>query len=446
VSPEDKPPTRGKRLLKLAGMSAALAGSYASGRIARTFMSSESARQARKEAAAFAGERIVKTLGELKGAAMKVGQMASMASDLLPPELSSALQSLQKQAPPMAYEVIAEQIEREFGLPVERLFASFDRQPFAAASIGQVHRARTDDGREVVVKVQYPGVDSAVSSDMAHLKLALRAGGLVRIDKQALDAVFDEIKRRMYEELDYCNEADNLRAFQAFHARHPFVVVPSVVGERSAKRVLTLSYEPGDALSDLDALGYTQAERDLCGTHLWACADAQCFEFGRLHADPNPANFAFRRDGSVVLYDFGCVKTLSPDVMPNYVQLVTAGLRRDYVAAEAVLQRMGVRRPGGDPPIAFYALVRDWLATPFMHSESFDFGTAQLERDALRELLPVVVQHIGAFRVAEELVFFNRTIAGLYAVLRKMRARVPVQRMLSDRIPGLDALLGLPPA
>lgn len=429
--------------MKLVGMSASVAGSYAAGRIARTFMSSEAAKQAASESAAKAGARIVETLGELKGAAMKVGQMASMASDLLPHDMAEALQSLQKHAPPMAYAVIAEQIEREFGQPVELLFSSFEREPFAAASIGQVHRARVDDGREVVVKVQYPGVDSAVGSDMLHLKLALRASGLVRHDKRALDTVFDEIRLRMDEELDYCNEADNVRAFGEFHARHPFVIVPRVVGERSAKRVLTLTYEPGDNVADFDALGYTQAERDACGTSLWACANAQSFDFGRLHADPNPANFAFRRDGKVVLYDFGCVKTLAPDVMPSYAELVLAGLRRDYRALDDVLTRMGLRVPGTEPPLDVYAIARDWLALPFMDDETFDFGSARLERDALREVVPAVLQHIDAFRPAGELVFFNRTIAGLYAVLRKMRARVPVQRMLEERVPGAGALLGI---
>lgn len=430
--------------MKLIGMSASVAGNYAANRVARAFMSPESAQQAASESAAKAGERIVQTLGELKGAAMKVGQMASMAADLLPPEMAEALQSLQRQAPPVSYEVIAAQIERELGRPVERLFDRFERAPFAAASIGQVHRARTDDGREVVVKVQYPGVDSAVSSDMAHLKLALRASGLVQLDKQALDTVFDEIRRRMDEELDYCNEADNVRAFGEHHARHPHVVVPRVVGERSAQRMLTLTYEPGDALNDLDARGYSQAERDRCGTNLWAIVDSQCFDFGRIHADPNPANYAFRRDGRVVLYDFGCVKTLGPEVMRNYGQLVQAGLSRDFVAAEDVLQRMGVRKAGTPAPVDVYESVVDWLATPFMNAPDYDFGASTLERDALREIMPLMLRHIGHFRAASELVFFNRTIAGIYAVLRKMRARVPIQRMLDQRVPGTAQLLRVP--
>jgi predicted unusual protein kinase regulating ubiquinone biosynthesis (AarF/ABC1/UbiB family) len=124
------------------------------------------------------GERIAETLGELKGAAMKIGQMASIGSDILPKELSDALTKLQKEAPPMPYEVIAEQIERELGSPPELLFNAFDETPFASASIGQVHRATTDDGRDVVVKVQYPGVRSSIDSDIANVAALLRLHAL----------------------------------------------------------------------------------------------------------------------------------------------------------------------------------------------------------------------------------------------------------------------------
>jgi hypothetical protein len=209
--------------------------------------------------------------------------------------------------------------------------------------------------------------------------------------------------------------------------------------------VLTLTYEPGDALADLDALGYTQAERDLCGTHLWTAADSQSFDFGRIHADPNPANFAFRRDGTVIMYDFGCVKTLAEGMLDDYAELVRTGLHRDWQGLERVLQHMGLRRPGTEPPFELYHAVRDWLVAPFVGSDSFDFGAAQLERDALRDVVPVALRHVGALRPVGELVFFNRAIAGHYATLRKMRARVPVQRMLAARIPGIEGPLGLVP-
>lgn len=292
------PVSKGRRFLKLAGMTAAVATNYASGKLRAALGSDETASDALHR---LNGERIARTLGELKGAAMKIGQMASIGSDLLPKELSDALGKLQRDAPPMAFEVIEAQIERELGEKVGLLFRDFDTTPFAAASIGQVHRARTDDGRDVVVKVQYPGVDASVDSDLGHLKLALRASGLVnRVHRKGLDRVFEELRARLHEELDYCNEADNVRRFHRFHADHEGIVVPDVVGERSAQRVLTLTYEPSDPLLKLDELNYTQEARDAIGRHLFRALSTQLFELRAIQSDPNPANYGFRDRKSVV--------------------------------------------------------------------------------------------------------------------------------------------------
>jgi len=432
--------------MKLAGMTLSAAGHYAKGRINRAMLSGEAADKARGQAAGEAALRIAQTLGELKGAAMKVGQMASMAADLLPEEFSQALSGLQRNAPPMDYDVIEGQVRAEFGQPLETLFDRFEREAFASASIGQVHRATTDDGREVVVKVQYPGVDGAVDSDMRHLKLALRASGLVQLGREALDATFEEIQARMHEELDYCNEADNVRMFHEFHRRHPFVVVPQVVGERSAKRVLTMTYEPGDSAAELDALGYTRAQRNLCGTNLWTLADSQAFDFGRIHADPNPANFAFRPDGTVVLYDFGCVKQLAEHVMPSYSALVRHGLAHEWGELDRVLIDMGVRKgETAAPPFELYRLAVDCVAPEFIGSETFDFHATRLEKRVVAEVAPAVLRHVTKFQPDKELVFFERTIAGHYANVRRIGATVPVQRMLADRIDGVAELLQIPP-
>ena len=269
TSRDKRPPGgRGTRFLKLAGMTTSVMGTYARARMKSLFSSEEEARESRAATYLETGQRIAKTLGELKGAVMKVGQMASIGSDLLPPELSQALGSLQKEAPPVPFEVIEGQIERELGAAPEILFSWFDREPFAAASIGQVHRATTDDGREVVVKVQYPGVDVSVDSDLAQLKLALRAAGFIRLRRKVLNELFAEVRARLHEELDYTNEAENVRLFQEFHRKRgdTALIVPDVVGERSSQRVLTLTYEPGDPLSSINERGYSQEERDRIGT------------------------------------------------------------------------------------------------------------------------------------------------------------------------------------
>lgn len=417
------PTTRGQRFAKLAGMTASVAANYAKNRLSTAFKNAEQTAIDRAAHYAQSGERIAQTLGELKGAAMKIGQMASVAQDVLPKELAQALTKLQKEAPPMSYEVIAEQIQRELGSRPEHLFSHFSREPFASASIGQVHRARTDDGREVVEKVQYPGVDTSVDSDLAHLRLALRASGLLKLSKENLNVLFGEIRARLHEELDYTHEADSVRLFRKFHASKPYVSIPEVVGERSSQRILTLTYVPGDNINDLDARGYTQEARDRIGHHLFELFLEQMFRLGSIHADPNPANFAFRPDGSLVVYDFGCVKELKPEIVKAYASTILSGIREDYDGVERGLIALGARNTAG-PPVeaAYYKEWRDVLLEPFARPEPFDYAKSTVH-EAVVARAPTILKRIASFQPPVEVVFIDRVLAGHYGNLRKIRAR-----------------------
>jgi predicted unusual protein kinase regulating ubiquinone biosynthesis (AarF/ABC1/UbiB family) len=418
-----RPVSKGRRFLKLAGMTASVTANYAGARLKGVFQDATDAARARADAHQFSGEKIADTLGELKGAAMKIGQMASVAGDVLPRELSTALRKLQKEAPPVEYEVIAEQIEAELGSPPELLFERFDREPFASASIGQVHRARTDDGREVVVKVQYPGVDRSVDSDLFQLKIALKASGLVQMSRKSLNELFHEIRARLREELDYCNEADNVRDFRKFHADHSFVIVPEVVGERSAQRVLTLSYEAGDSINDLHTLGYSREVIDTIGANLFELTLSQLFEFQRLHADPNPANFAFRPNGDIVLYDFGCVKRCKPEIIRWYRETILAAIDENWDRVDQGMIELGARRPAGPrPEDAYYKVWRDLLLLPFLGDAPFDYGDSTIHDD-LKKLIPGVLRRLDSFQPPVELIFIDRVIAGHYGNMRTLRAR-----------------------
>jgi predicted unusual protein kinase regulating ubiquinone biosynthesis (AarF/ABC1/UbiB family) len=428
-------------------MTASVAGNLAKTRVKSLFQSEVDAAASREVSNRESGNRIAQTLGELKGAVMKVGQMASIAQDVLPKELADALGKLQREAPPVDYAVIAEQVERELGSAPELLFSRFDPTPFAAASIGQVHRATTDDGRDVVVKVQYPGVEDAVDSDLAQLKLALRASGIVNIGRAALNASFTEVRKHLHEELDYTNEADNVRLFREFHlgkdaqgkVRHDFMVLPEVVGERSSKRVLTLSYEGGDQSSDLQSLGYTQAQRDALGRNLFHMLCSQVFELGILHADPNPGNFAFRPDGKIVLYDFGCAKRLRLDIIVAYKDLIEKGIAENWDAVDDALLRLEVRRPDGPrPDDGFYKSWRDTFADPFLDIAIFDYGRSTLH-DEVVKLIPASIKRMGSFQPATELIFLDRTVVGHYGNMRTLAARVPSYTFLKrylDAFPG----------
>ena len=435
--PVASPPSRSKRFLKLAGMTASVAGNLAKTKVKALFQTDAEAAVAREEANRESGNRIAQTLGELKGAVMKVGQMASIAHDVLPKELSEALGKLQREAPPMEFEVIAAQVERELGSAPEVLFKRFEREPFAAASIGQVHRATTDDDREVVVKVQYPGVEDAVDSDLAQLKIALRASGIVNIGREALNASFREVRARLHEELDYTNEATNVRLFRDFHVgRHDFMVLPEVVGERSSKRVLTLTYEPGDHLTNLKTAGYSQAERDALGRNLFKMMCSQVFELGIIHADPNPGNFAFRRDGTIVLYDFGCAKRLREDIIVAYKDLIVEGIAEDWDAVDDALLRLEVRRPDGPrPDDAFYKSWRDTFADPFLDVAIFDYGRSTVH-DEVVKLIPASIKRMASFQPATELIFLDRTVVGHYGNMRILESRVPSYTFLKGYLDG----------
>lgn len=416
---------RGRRFFKLARMSASVAASSAADRVSSLFKSKEDAERDRQKVSARAGERIAATLGELKGAAMKLGQMASMARDVLPPQLADALTGLQKDAPPMPFEVIREQIERELGSPPEMLFDRFDEEPFAAASIGQVHRAKTDDGREVVCKVQYPGVDKSVDSDLAQLKFAFRSAGLLRVPKKALDGIFEEIRITLKEELDYTNEAENVRLFQRLHADDDFIVIPDVVGERSSGRVLTLEYEQGETLAAAAAdPRYTQEVRDLLGERFYRMVYKQYWQCAALHLDPNPANFAVRPDGTIVIYDFGAIKRFPESHLRNHRNLVVTALAHDDAGMEKALIDLGIRVPGTDPVPSFYPAMSKFLedirdAGPIAHGES------GLHNDFL-DLAKILLRYPRRFQPSRYLTLFDRVHTGHYTNVRTLQATVPI--------------------
>ncbi len=416
---------RSRRLMKFASTTASVAADAAISRVSGLFKSRESAQRDLEAAMTRSGERVAKTLGELKGAAMKLGQMASMAGDILPPQLADALTVLQADAPPIPFSVIREQIERELGDAPERLFDHFDEEPFAAASIGQVHRATTDDGRDVVCKVQYPGVDKSADSDLANLRFALRAAGLLKAPRKAMDELFEEIRDRLREELDYTNEAENVRRFRRLHADEPHIVIPDVVGERSSGRVLTLTYEGGDALADLHGdERYPQELRDQIGERLYRLVYRQYFEFGWLHLDPNPANFAVRPNGDLVVYDFGATKQFPDAVVDSHRGLVTAALANDHPAMEEHMGALGIRTPDTQPVSEIYPLLHQFMCG-IRDAGHLDHSTSK-HHESWLDIAKLFLRYPGRFQPSRHLTLFDRANTGHYTNARTIGAVVPI--------------------
>lgn len=435
----DKPITsRAGRFMKLAGMTASVATRYAGERVRRALGGSGDEGTRLSQTYDKMANDIANTLGELKGAVMKVGQIASQTQDFLPAEFSKALQKLQKEAPPMPFTVIREQIQRELGADPQQLFQAIDEKPYAAASIGQVHRARLRSGQEVIVKVQYPGVDKSCDSDLKQLRLALKLGGLLKIPKEMVDQLFEEIRVRLHEELDYENEARNIERFRAFHRNDPGVLIPAVIHEYSSRRVLTLELVEGDHISQVTPERYGQETINRIGHRIFTTMADQLFKFQCIHGDPHAGNFAYRPDGTVILYDFGCVKELKPEIVEAYRKTLIAALHEDYEALDRYMIDLGVRVED-KPPVdsAYYAMWRDILIRPFAsRDEVYNFARSDIHQQVAAKT-PTIWKYMDHFRPPVESIFIDRMIAGHYWIMKRLGVQAAFRGEL-ERYLGLD--------
>lgn len=432
-----KPVTsRSGRFFKLAGMTASVAGQYA-GQRARRLFGQEQDEAARSEHYSRMAGQLVDTLGELKGAVMKVGQIASQTQDFLPREFSDALQKLQKEAPPMPFDVIVGQVEAELGKPLGELFEYLQEEPYAAASIGQVHRARMHSGEDVIVKVQYPGVDDSCDSDLKQLRMALRLGGLLKMPKDHVDQLFAEIRVRLKEELDYENEARNLEAFQEFHKNDEWIRIPRVISSHSARRVLTMELLEGDHISAITPEKYSQDTINLIGHRIFTMMADQLFRFQCIHGDPHAGNFAYRPDGTIILYDFGCVKKLKPEIVEAYRKALVSALAEDYAALDRHLIDLGARvesQPAVDE--AYYAMWRDILVKPFNSDAPYDFAESDIHKRVAAKTT-TVFKYLDYFKPPVESIFIDRMIAGHYWMMKRLGVQAAFREELETYlVPG----------
>jgi predicted unusual protein kinase regulating ubiquinone biosynthesis (AarF/ABC1/UbiB family) len=331
---------RAARVGRLAGGQAAR--SYAT-RAANLGRTSEGRRAAAERRQAEAAEQIVEVLGSMKGAAMKVGQVASFIdTGAFPPEFQERLQGklaeLRDSAPRVPFERMREVAEDELGEPLEDAFAEFEYEAVAAASIGQVYRARLHDGRRVAVKVQYPGVARAVRSDLQNLGLIMRVAKRMApgMDVRAITA---EIRERLTDELDYEHEAQSHRAFARAWRDHPFILVPDVVTSMSSERVLVSEWVDGAGFDEVKAMD--RATRDRFGEIVFRFFFGSLYRNGHFSGDPHPGNYLLMEDGRVAFLDFGMTKRVPPAHLLAEVDALRLGMERDAEGLHARLAAMG---------------------------------------------------------------------------------------------------------
>jgi predicted unusual protein kinase regulating ubiquinone biosynthesis (AarF/ABC1/UbiB family) len=306
------PTGRVRRTAQVGSVVGAEGARYAGTRAANLARSPEQAAEALDQRHLEAAERMVQTLGKMKGAAMKVGQLASFIdTEFLPPEYRELYQeqlaTLRSTAPPMPWEKVRGVLDEEWEDPVEELFQDFDHEAAAAASIGQVHRATLPDGRRVAVKIQYPGVADAIAADMRNAGLILRMAKALAPGLDA-KAAAEELKERVLEELDYELEAQSQRAFARGYRDHPFIHVPDVVTRLSTERVLVSEWVDGVGFEDVRAL--PQPERDRFGEIVFRFCFGSIFHLQHFNADAHPGNYLLMPDGRVAFLDFGMTKHL----------------------------------------------------------------------------------------------------------------------------------------
>jgi predicted unusual protein kinase regulating ubiquinone biosynthesis (AarF/ABC1/UbiB family) len=337
---------------------AAKVGRLAGGQAARGYATKAAnlarSEDGRRDAAARrqveAAEQIFEVLGQMKGAAMKVGQVASFIdTGAFPPEFQERVQAklaeLRDAAPRVSFDRMRKLIEADMGERLAGVFAEFDEEAVAAASIGQVYRARLHDGREVAVKVQYPGVAQAVRADLQNLGLIMRVAKRMApgMDAQAMTR---EIRERLTDELDYEHEAQQHRAFARTWRAHPFIYVPPVLTELSSEHVLVTEWVDGRGFEEVRELD--RPTRDRFGEIVFRFFFGSLYRNGHFSGDPHPGNYRLMDDGRVAFLDFGMTKRVSPADLAAEIAAVRFGMEGDVEGLHRQLGAMGFFDPADD--------------------------------------------------------------------------------------------------
>ena len=380
-------------------------------------------------------EDVAKELGEMKGVLMKAGQLISFIFEALPDEAQDALATLQADAAPMAPSLAAEVVRGDLGRAPERVFLDWSDMPIAAASIGQVHKAITPNGRDVAVKVQYPGVHDAIESDLdaAEVMYAMFSSMMLK----GLDAkgLVDELRLRMREELDYRLEATNVAEFEERFAGHPWVRIPKLVPEFSTERLLTTEWIEGLTFEQFREQASDDTKQRSAEV-VWRFAQNAIHRHGMFNGDPHPGNYKFHHDGSVSFLDYGLVKRWSPGEWESLKPTMDAVvIDRDPDLVVKRMEQSGFLRTGHglDAQMVF-----DYVSSPYVPylTDEFTF-TRDWMRDTLAVILDVQGPHaevIEQLNMPPSFVILDRVIWGVSAILGKLDAHGPWRAMLLEYI------------
>lgn len=367
-------------------------------------------------------------LAKMRGAAMKVGQLLSMdAGNLIPPEFAVILERLRSEGMTMPAAQLYDVLESNWGSEWQAPFSRFTFDPVAAASIGQVHRAHTHDGRDLAVKIQYPGVKASIDSDINNVVSLLRMSGLLPKSLD-IDPLVEEARRQLHLEAGYLHEGEQIRSYTALlegYEHRDRVLVPEYMEDLSTDQILTMSFVDGVPLEK--ALIGASARTDNAMTVLLDLMFAELSQFHCVQTDPNPANYLYdKATDRIVLLDFGAVRSFSTEFTGRYMSALSAAVDQNREALRDALEMLGFFQQGISVSNTQTVLDIFMLATePLRSSETYDFGASDLSA-RIHALGQSISSDPDAWHTPPpDVLFLHRKIAGLYLIAMRVGARVP---------------------
>jgi len=433
---------RSARAVELAKIGSRAGANYAAMSAKSAFASDEKRVELRERFELETAEQVAEVLGNMKGAVMKLGQMASYLDQGLPEPVRDALANLQSDAPPMSAALAAEVIVRELGGQPDEIFAVWNPVPIAAASIGQVHRATTHDGQDVAVKIQYPGVDEAIRTDLDSSDLLFNVMGLIfpGMDPKPIVA---ELRERLTEELDYRNEAQNQTRFATAYEGHPTIHVPRVLERYSTGRVLTSEFVVGASFAEV--ITWSQAERNLAAETLYRFAFGGIYRLGMFNGDPHPGNYLFAPGGKITFLDFGLCKIFTPDEVAIFERLIRFMVYdNDMEAFARYSQEIGVLNDASRfSPEKIFAYFSHFYE--FVLEDEEMAMTAEYASESIRRYFDLSGPHAEIMKsanVPSSMVIVQRINLGLFALFADLRATGNWRRLAEEIWP----FVGAPPS
>ena len=425
--PVSVPATRARRLAGLGGMASGIAGNMAAEGI-RQLASGQRPDLRDLLLTPRNASRIADQLARMRGAAMKVGQLVSMdAGEILPPELAQIMSRLRADADYMPPKQLKQVLNANWGDDWLKQFRKFDVRPIAAASIGQVHRAQTRDGRDLAIKVQYPGVARSIDSDVQNVATLIRMSGLLPKGLN-IDPLLEEAKAQLRDEADYLRERDQILQFQSLLKGVEGFVLPQPHDDLTTPHILAMTYLPGQPIETLESA--TQETRDSVAARLMDLMFREVFQFGAIQSDPNFANYRYDAEADqIVLLDFGAARPVPAGVADDYATLFKTA--RDGGDLREIAIALGFFAAETLPRHQKMVLdMLDIVFGPLKNGGTFDFGNREIARQLNDAGMAMAEERDFVHVPPIETLFLQRKFGGLYLLCSRLRARVDIGSMI----------------